>query len=217
MLNRFKISKKGITLVEILIVMTILIVLSIFAVLTIPPQMQKARDAVRKQNLDTMKKAIEEYQQDTNCYPQSIPSCQNKLINGGLNLLDNIPCDPHSRLSYTYVPEVSDCPSWYQLYANLEYTSDQIIDKVGCRNGCGPQCQFNYGTASSNQTLNPYCEEETDLESPLQYACSPSGRCEIYVDTIDSSCPDFYLSDPTCQDACSNPENRCHDARGKNN
>lgn len=209
----------GFTLVEILVVLVVITLVSIFAILNTPTQLQKARDAVRKQNIDTIKKAIEEYQQDTNCYPQTVPSCQNRLINGNLTLLEKIPCDPSTYLSYTYVPEISDCPSWYQIYGNLEFENDKIIDKVGCRNGCGPECQFNFGASSSNQTLNPYCEaeNETPVTPPTQYACTPSGNCQIYVDTTASGCPDFYINDPTCQNACSNPENRCHDARGRNN
>ncbi|KKP48210.1 MAG: Type II secretion system protein G [Candidatus Woesebacteria bacterium GW2011_GWA1_33_30] len=230
MIRKLKKIIKGFTLVEILVILVIIGSASIFSVIQIPVQLQKAKDAVRKSNLDSMKKAIDEFYQDSNCYPQTIPACKNALVLGSLVIKDNLPCDPKTSLSYTYVPEISECPKWFQLYANLEYTNDRIIDKIGCRFGCGPNCQFNYGVASPNQNLNPFCEAETlsdpisSLESSptpipeqLQYVCSPSGNCEIYANPELSGCPDVYLNDSLCQRACSERENRCHDARGKLN
>ncbi len=178
--KRNKTKNRGVTLIEILVVLVVLGLLSIFSVVFGPVQLQKARDAIRKGQIDRIKKTIEEYQQDDECYPQTIPSCKNPFLNGNLNLLDKIPCDPKNNLSYTYVPEISDCPKSYQLYANLEYSSDKIIDKIGCRNGCGPECQFNYGVSSSNEKLNPFCQENVvaaPTQDRLQYVCSPSGSC----------------------------------------
>lgn len=212
--------KKAFTLVEILIVLAVISSLLILGFLAVPSQIKKARDAARKAHLNIMKNAINEYYQDTDCYPQTLPLCENPFMLADSIIKDTIPCDPFSKQSYVYVSEISQCPSWYQLYANLEYTEDKIIDKVGCRNGCGPDCQFNYGVASANQVLNPYCEQEasqTPPPLPAQYACAPGGGCSIYVDPEVSGCPNVYPDDPTCQDACSNPKNRCHDARGKQN
>lgn len=215
---------KGFTVVEILVILTLIGSLSAFSVVSGQVQFKKARDASRKIHLDEIKKSIEEYYQDTNCYPQTIPSCQNSLQSGELVILDNIPCDPKSKLSYTYVPEVSECPNWYQIYANIEFTDDKVIDKIGCREGCGPNCQFNYGVSSVNQKLNPFCNETPPnpeaLPTPIpeiqsQYVCSPGGACEVYNNPEISGCPDVYLNDPLCQDACSDKKNQCHDARGK--
>jgi len=224
-------SKKSFTLVDILIAFAIIGAVSIFSAVYAPIQLQKARDAVRKSHLASVKNAIEEYYEDTNCYPQAIPVCGEKIINGNLVLMDNIPCDPKSKISYTYVPEVGTCPKWYQLYANLEYTKDKIIDKIGCRNGCGPDCQFNYGAASSNQNLKTFCEAAQTTPPPasngakdpqpeiVQYVCAPGGKCEAYANPALSGCPDVYINDPTCQggEICKNRKNQCHDARGKTN
>jgi type II secretory pathway pseudopilin PulG len=212
------------SLVETLVVLGLVSALIIFSAVAVPVQIQKARDAVRKDNLDRVKKAAEEYYQDTNCYPIALPVCGNDIVLGDLKLLDNIPCDPKTRLSYVYVPETTACPSWFQIYGNLEYITDKIIDRVGCRNGCGPDCQFNYGVSSTNQKLNPYCEaslpvvptaEPESEKLPDQYVCAPGGACEIFVNPQDSGCPDIYLDDPTCQNQCSEKEKRCHDSRGK--
>lgn len=222
-INKIKSKISAFTLVEILIVLSIISVITIFSAVNGPTQLQKARDAVRKSNIDRIKKAVEEYYQDKNCYPTAISACGNSFLDGNMVLIDNIPCDPTNKLSYTYVPETNDCPKSYQLYANLEYSADAIIDKIGCRNGCGPDCQYNYGVASPNEKLNPFCQQPSATAVPvatepvLQYVCAPSGSCEVYADPIISDCPNVYVDDPTCQNTCKDPKQRCHDARGKKN
>jgi len=222
--------KKAFTLVEIITVLAVISLLLISAVVAAPKQLVKARDSIRKNNIRRIVSAIEEVYQDTNCYPNSIPLCTNPIIQGDLTVLDKIPCDPKTKNSYVYVPENSTCPKWFQLYGILENTNDSIIDKVGCREGCGPQCQFNFGIASTNQVLDPFCSEssptpgpsstpdtETKTETVNQYVCSPGGACEIYANPEISGCPDIYVNDPTCQNKCQEKIYRCHDAKGKTN
>lgn len=229
MVTRKKFLNFAFTLVEILIVSSIIGAITIFTASNGPTQLKKVRDSVRKSDIDLIKKAIEEYYQDVECYPQTIPTCKNSLMSGDLKVLANIPCDPKTKLSYTYVPETSSCPKWYQLYANLEYESDHIIQKIGCSNGCGPECKFNYGASSPNQKLTQFCQtvqnsqNNTPSNSPTpmpkidQYVCSQNGNCEIFANPDKSGCPNIYVNDPTCQGACSKTANRCHDARGKKN
>jgi len=217
---------RGFTLVEILIVIVLIASLIVFSLLNVPAQIAKARDAERKGDIDTMGKFIEEYYIDSGCYPISIPICGNSLNLNEKIYISNLPCDPGTDLSYVYVSEISSCPSWFQLYGNLEYTKDGIIDTLGCRNGCGPECQFNYGSASSNVRLNPFCQSgvvATASYTPipeipkLQYVCAPGGVCEVFAHPEDSGCPDIYLNDSTCQNQCTDHKNRCHDASGKTN
>lgn len=220
-------NSRGFTLVEILVVIVVLAALAIFSTVALPIQLAKARDAVRKSNIDRIKNAIEEYYADKGCYPISIPTCNNSLVFGDKTYLSNLPCDPNTKNSYVYVSEINSCPSWFQVYGSLEYTNDDIIDKLGCRNGCGPKCQFNYGATSSNETLNRFCQETAPIPSAaptpspnqanLQYVCAPGGSCEIFANPSLSGCPDIYLDDPTCQNQCGISKNRCHDARGKTN
>lgn len=223
-----KLSLKGFTLVEILTVIALLAIVTFFAALNMSAQLAKARDADRKGDIDEIGKFIEEYYTDTNCYPISLPLCENSFSLGDKTYVANIPCDPRSGNSYVYVSEISSCPRWFQVYGNLEYTQDGIIDTLGCRNGCGPKCQFNYGIASSNVRLNFLCSEVASSEpvpsSPpvadetlLQYVCAPGGGCEAFMFPELSGCPDIYINDPTCQNQCDIPKNRCHDARGKTN
>ena len=215
-----KSKNKGFTLVENLVILVIIGFLILFSFLSAPSILARARDAVRKNNIDRVAKAVEEYYEDTNCYPTALPVCGNPLIEEEPKLLANIPCDPKTKTSYVYVSEGGSCPSWFQLYGNLEYTQDSIIDRLGCRNGCGPDCQFNYGEVSSNQKLNPFCElamgeGEEGAEGPDQYVCAPSGECEVFEDPEISGCPDIYPNDPTCQNQCEKKINTCHDERGK--
>lgn len=222
-----KVWLRGFTLVEILTVIVLVGFLVIFSLINIPAQIAKARDAERKGSVDKIGKFIEEYYIDSGCYPVSVPACGNSFALGDKTYIPNLPCDPKTGNSYVYVSEITSCPSWFQLYGNLEYTQDNIIDSLGCRNGCGPKCQFNYGVASSNVRLNPFCQDGLATPQPaptsapeapkLQYVCAPGGACEAFLYPELSGCPDIYLNDPTCQDQCSDPKNRCHDSRGKTN
>lgn len=159
---------RSFTLVEILIVTAILGIVSGTTYVSAAPQFQRARDARRKADLLRISKGIEEYYQDKGCYPVAIPVCGNPLKIDDLNVLANIPCDPKPKSSYVYVNEGGACSKWYQLYADLEFTADTIIDRVDCRrNGCGPDCKFNYGVASTNKNLNNYCVAEGSTPPPL--------------------------------------------------
>lgn len=221
---------KGLVLIELLITITVFVLFFIAVFLLMPTQVARARDALRKSNIDKITKFIEDYYSDTDCYPVSIPVCGNSFTLGDRTYMADIPCDPETNNSYVYVSEISSCPKWFQLYGILEYVADTAIDKVGCRNGCGPECQFNYGASSPNVRLNSLCREAAveitpstpvptavPAEVPLQYVCAPGGGCETFMYPELSGCPDIYLNDPTCQGQCSNPKNRCHDSRGKTN
>ena len=216
----------GFTLVEILVVVALLAAIIVLSVLNAPALLAKARDASRKADIDEIGKYIEEYYADTGCYPATLPSCGYPFFLNDKIYIARLPCDPKTGTSYVYVPEISSCPGWFQLYGNLENVQDTIINKLGCQNGCGPKCQFNYGTSSTNQKLNPFCQvaaasASSHSSSPpnLQYVCAPGGNCQAFANPGISGCPNIYLNDPTCQGGtqCSDPKNRCHDSRGMTN
>lgn len=137
-------QKKGVTLVELLVVVTILIILAAFAIMYLRSQIFKGQDAKRKGDMHKIQVAIEEYEKDHNCYPLS----QLVVCDPGTGLrpyISKIPCDPTTRTSYYYGYEDSTCPSWYQLYTSLEYESDENI-----MGNIGPMGNYNYCLTSPN-------------------------------------------------------------------
>lgn len=198
------------TLIE-LIIFIVLFSLLIFMVLRgIKVQLQRARDTRRKADVGAMRKVLDEYFDDAGCYPSCPVACDVDLSFGSVTYLSSIPCDPTSGSSYRYVTDDSSCPSQFQLYAKLENAGDSLIDSVGCRGGCGPDCEYNYGVSSPNIGLNS-CD--------VVYVCAPgggsSGSCQVYQSPQMSECPKVYPNDPTCNNECSDPQNRCKNASGK--
>lgn len=210
-MKRFKRKKsfKGITLIELLVVLALIAVLiSVFFVgIT---QIQKARDADRKADLEKIKIALYDYYFDSNCFPQNLPSCGEYFGSGTAAYLTDFPCDPKG-MSYAYEIEGGECPQWFKIMTNLENIRDPDIDKVHCRNGCGlPDCPYNYGLASTNISVYEGCV--------AYYACKPGGECAEYDDPFISRCPKIFIDDPTCGGILCDPpdytHNWCHDASG---
>lgn len=225
--------ERALSLIEVLIVISIIGLLFFLLFPPITTQLKKARDARRKLDLDMIAKNLEQDYDSIGFYPEIVPNC---------NQSDSIPCDPKTRTNYTYLSDGNEKSSWFKLYTNLERDLDSSIDLAGCRYGCGPDCQYNYGVSSPNIGLD-YCLPEvsptpssiiptstpgqptptrTPTPTPIQYACSPAsgpmpeGQCEAYDDPILSECPKVYPNDPTCASECENKDNRCRNARGKN-
>lgn len=225
-MKKIKSQFKGITLIEVLVVLVILSLLifgSYFAVFT---YFKRARDAKRKRDLEIIKIALYDYSFDDNCFPKTLPACGTDFGVGSQVYLDNFPCDYKDK-AYTYQTDGSDCSQWFKILTNLEDTKDKNIDKIGCRSGCGQECNYNYGLSSPNVRLNENCPiitptiaptaPVTPVVPPVLYACTPSGRCEEFIDPVLSRCPIVFENDPTCEDLCGDHDNRCHDERGKKN
>lgn len=201
---------KGITLIEMLIVLVLLAMLALGSFLVVSTHLKKARDAKRKADLYQIKNAIYDYYLDSNCFPQSLPSCWQDFKADGMTYYPNFPCDPKGK-PYGYQTDSSACSQWFKVLTNLENTKDQGINKVGCRSGCGPNCEYNYGLSSSNILVNQGCVK--------YYACTPSGPCAEFIDPVASRCPKVFENDPNCGgiSTCQGRKNRCHDERGKKN
>ncbi len=187
-------QKKGVTLVELLVIIVILMILAAFAIMYLRSQIFKGRDAKRKGDMHKIQVAVEEYEKDHNCYP--LP--QLVVCDPGTGLrpyISKIPCDPTTQTSYYYEHEDSTCPSWYQLYTSLEYESDEdIIGKIG------PEGDYNYCLTSPNA---PDCQV-SDTWGCFDGECLP-----IY-----EYCVPRY-GDDTCSNLCRNstteePQNECN-------
>lgn len=225
-------KNKGLSLLELIIVIAILGVLALLSIFFASTQLERARDAKRKADITNIRNGLEQYYDTTHCYPQTLQSCGGSLSQGTDNYLYNIPCDPKTSKPYMYVSDGSACSSSFQVYSTLEIKDDKAISYVGCTYGCGPQCKYNYGASSPNQSLTncpgptntpaptrPPTPTNSPTPTPLQYVCAPgggsTGSCEVYAYPTMSLCPTVYPNDPTCGSNCSDPKKRCKNASGK--
>lgn len=95
-------AEQGFTLLELMIVMIIIGVLSAIAVPAYLQSVRKAKEAVLREDLQTMRKAIDSYTVDKEKAPQSLSD----LVDAGY--LKSMPIDPMTHSSDSWVPAQSD-------------------------------------------------------------------------------------------------------------
>ena len=95
-------SEGGFTLIELIIVMTIIGILSAIAIPSFVNSVKKAREAVLKEDLHTMRSAIDSYTVDKEQAPQSLDD----LVQSGY--LKTIPVDPMTTKADTWITSQSD-------------------------------------------------------------------------------------------------------------
>ena len=95
-------GERGFTLIELMIVMTIIAILSLIAIPSFVRQVQRAREAVLKEDLQTMRTAIDSYTVDKEKGPQSLDD----LVQSGY--LKRVPVDPMTRNADTWITDQSD-------------------------------------------------------------------------------------------------------------
>jgi prepilin-type N-terminal cleavage/methylation domain-containing protein len=208
--------QRGFTLTELLIVIAIVVILLLLLLLSINSQLFKGRDARRKADLNRIQKAFEEYLNDKQNYPYAevLDVC------GSNNLspyIKRVPCDPVTKEPYLYVPG-EPLNSGYRVCAKLENKQDPDIERLGCHpdNGCGFGAGYNYcisvGYGVTPEDFNPNLPPTpTPTPTPYyagNYACTPGGQCNVYDNPAWHGCPAGY-AEPTCQNMCGNPANRC--------
>lgn len=212
-------SSSGFTMIELLITIAILSVIIILALMSWKNQINKARDAQRKTDLERIRIAFENYYNDNDCFPEEtiLQTCGGDSLNPYLN---NIPCDPIYNLPYCYIHDPDDaCGQNFKLLAPLQNTSDPIIEKLLCDGilYCGQEgsCEINTSPpANSTYEGFNYCVTSSNI--PLCYsvgqnACNPlSGVCKSYADPVASGCPRTY-DDDECDGQCADPDNWCAD------
>jgi general secretion pathway protein G len=89
----------GFTLLELLIVMTIIAILAAIAIPSFTANVKHAREAVLKEDLHTMRSAIDSYTYDKQKAPQSLDD----LVTSGY--LKALPVDPFTQRSDTWMPD----------------------------------------------------------------------------------------------------------------
>ncbi len=172
--------RTGFTLIELLVAMSIIAILVAVGLGSYTSIQIKARDAKRKNDLESISRALELYYNDYGKYPlvgdnKTIKGCgtidaQGKatescewgeqfVIDETNTYMSQLPTDPKGHL-YFYQSDGKG----YQLYARLENTSDSAVavtdtgdlgkyGTISCTGGSPPYKGCNYGVHSSNTSL----------------------------------------------------------------
>ncbi|MGH9355507.1 MAG: type II secretion system protein, partial [Terriglobia bacterium] len=99
-------SGLGFTLIEMMVVMTIILILASFAVPTYTTAIKRAKEAVLRDDLYTMRNLIDEYTADK----QQPPSSLQDLVDDGY-LRGGIPVDPITGSNQTWKADIEDVPT----------------------------------------------------------------------------------------------------------
>ena len=95
----------GFTLLELMVVMTLILILATMAVPTYQVAIRRAREAVLRDDLYTMRSLIDQYTIDKQHPPESLDELvQEHYLRGG------IPVDPMTRSSETWQVDLEDVP-----------------------------------------------------------------------------------------------------------
>lgn len=122
-------AEGGFTLVELMIVMTIIGILSAIAIPSFIRSVQKAKEAALKEDLHTMRTAIDSYTVDKEKAPQSLDD----LVQNGY--LKSIPEDPMTHSRDTWVTASDDT------YSDLDQSEPGINDVHSGSNETGTDGQ----------------------------------------------------------------------------
>jgi len=145
-------KSRGFTLIEILVVIAILSILTLSIGGNFVNSFIKGRDSKRKQDLESIAKALELYYYDLKAYPTALPGGGTPFINQShtsVIYLQQMPYDPSTRNSYCYTTDTSG--TYYKIYANLENSKDSKVFPTPADHPCSVT-PYNYGIASTNIT-----------------------------------------------------------------
>lgn len=94
--------QRGFTLIELLVVLAIIGTLLSLALPRYNGSVDKSKEAVLRQNVATLRDAIDKFHGDTGKYPQSLDDLVNKQY------LRHIPLDPVTNSEKTWIPVTSE-------------------------------------------------------------------------------------------------------------
>lgn len=168
-------NKKGFTLIELILVMTLLAILAIALFGNFNTSLKKGRDAQRKNDLNQLQKALENYYEDNKTYPPFTDIFGRKFCKNYVCLTSDTVYmiktanDPNSNYTYVYAPEPTAIPSgpssYYYLYSYIEneFDADQNVSVTGfttqtscSESGTGTLCRYYVGSSNAPRlTPNP--------------------------------------------------------------
>lgn len=138
-----KVVRRGFTLVELIVVISILATLLLFSLFLINPvgQLSKIDDAQRKSDLQEIKTALDLYYNDHSCYPQTVPF-GSAWIENGVTYMRKVPQDTRCLTTpascYVYLnPTPSACPQWNVVFSKLSKT-DTAACQLSSLSSCLP-------------------------------------------------------------------------------
>jgi prepilin-type N-terminal cleavage/methylation domain-containing protein len=195
-------SKKGFTLIEVLIVVAILAILMITLLVSVRSQRAKAEDARIKSDLERLRIAFEDYYNDNNCYPSEdwfddSSDCGTNYLQPYLSA---IPCDKKTNEPYRLFYAPTQC-SGFQLYAKLQNYSDPSYTEYY---DSSSELVGTYGVSSSNVTLSSPGDSGLGMSGGEQgnhnyYWCSGTNNCTSYDPSL-FSCSPSYTDNPNCDE-----------------
>ena len=142
--------KKGFTLVELLVSITIIGILSSIGLSTFTSAQMKSRDAKRKAHLKQVADSFEAYYNDHGQYPDDDDIDWGSIfIDDETVYMVKLPADPTQGLTYEYLP-AADFKS-FQIYARLENANDSAVISFTIPPNCGT-LPCNFGVSSGNTT-----------------------------------------------------------------
>lgn len=160
-MNKIVRRQKGFSLIELLAVVSILSILSALIFGTYLTTLARTRDARRKEDLQSVRRALEIYYSEYEVYPTAAAGSGlgwgAEFNNGDTQkfrvYMKLLPKDPLSSQDQNYAYTSPDSQT-FRLYTCLENEQDpdKITPGVALSTGCGGVCttSCNYGTASTN-------------------------------------------------------------------
>lgn len=126
-------AARGFTLIEIIVSIAILATLIAGVLLAVNPQKQlnKSKDALRREDLQSIKTALDAYYHDNDCYPTTVPFGAEWSAGTGSDkaiYMKKVPQDPSCNTStgancYQYKTDTNTCPQWNVVFAKLSDAS----------------------------------------------------------------------------------------------
>lgn len=174
--------KKGFSLVELLVVITIIAILSVAAYSAVGGNTIKARDAKRKQDIGAIQQALELFYVEKGVYPAVAPSGTVKM--GGTDglskkQLSQLPKDPSGTKEYIYRTGGS---ATYEIASTLEVDGDPAsFTAYVVGNSDTPLIITNgtIGLYKNGTDLTP-CNNSIGITNGQVIGTAPTGPCVPY-------------------------------------
>ena len=208
---------------EMVVVVGVILVLILLALLVINPKssIDKAFDAHRKRDLESLRIAFENYYSDYSCYPtqEQVNNCDSEDLDP---YIKEIPCDPVSTAPYEIVASPAVCPQNFVTYAWLKKDSSCFsVNSPNAIDDPDHDCTIYFDSLIPISTPTPSPDPSgaptpsctpTPSGTPTPginyYYCSSFNNCTQLP--VGKSCdPNFPWPDVNCSGTCINPFNIC--------